>query len=80
METQTHELKTWSEYFFAVATGMKTFEVRKADRDFRFGDTLILKEYNPDTGYTGDECTKTITYILSDPQFVKEGYVILGIQ
>lgn len=39
-----HELKTWNEYFEAVFMGHKTFEVRKNDRDFKKGDTLILKD------------------------------------
>ncbi len=39
-----HELKTWSAYFNEVFMGHKTFEVRKADRDFKVGDKLILIE------------------------------------
>ena len=58
--------------------GVKTFEVRKYDRDFRVGDILILKEYNGE--YTGKSVTMRICYALSDPDFVKDGYVILGIQ
>lgn len=53
-------------------------EVRKYDRDFRVGDILILKEYNGE--YTGKSVTMRICYALSDPDFVKDGYVILGIQ
>lgn len=39
---KTHELKTWPKYFEAVRTGVKTFEIRKDDRDERFkvGDRL----------------------------------------
>jgi len=40
-----HELKTWPEYFEEILTGKKTFEVRKNDRDYKVGDTLILKEF-----------------------------------
>ena len=39
-----HELKIWNEYFEEVFMGYKTFEVRKNDRDFKKGDTLILKK------------------------------------
>lgn len=42
-----HSLKTLPVYFAAVLRGDKTFEVRKNDRDFQTGDTLILKEYDP---------------------------------
>lgn len=45
----THELKTWPEYFFLVLIGIKTFEIRKNDRNFEVGDTLILQKWNPET-------------------------------
>jgi len=41
-----HELKINPEFFDAVASGIKTFEVRKNDRPFRIGDTLVLLEFD----------------------------------
>ena len=43
----SHDLKTLPVYFDAVLRGDKTFEVRKNDRDFQTGDTLVLKEWDP---------------------------------
>jgi len=43
----THELKIWPQYFNRVLDGSKTFEVRKNDRGFQFGDSVILKEWDP---------------------------------
>jgi len=43
----THELKCWPVYFEAIREGTKTFEIRKDDRNYRHGDTLILREWNP---------------------------------
>ncbi len=43
----THELKIWPQYYCRVADGSKTFEVRKNDRGFQPGDTVVLKEFDP---------------------------------
>lgn len=75
-----HELKTWPEYFRAVASGLKNFEVRKNDRDYKVGDILILQEFDPETNeYTGEYVGREVTYILGKPPFVPEGYVIMSI-
>jgi len=60
----THELKTWPEPFRALLSLRKTYEVRLNDRDFQAGDTLVLKEWEPDTGrYTGWVLQCSVTYI-----------------
>ena len=76
-----HALKTWPEYFRAIANGSKTFEIRKADRPFAVGDTLVLREFDPETGeYTEFVLCRTITYILNGGQFgIESGYVVLGL-
>lgn len=38
----THVLKTDPDAFDSVARGLKTVEVRRRDRDYRVGDTLLL--------------------------------------
>lgn len=43
-----HELKIWPQYYCRVADGSKTFEIRENDRGFQSGDTVILKEWDPD--------------------------------
>lgn len=77
----THELKTWPAYYGAVACGLKPFEVRKADRDFRVGDLLHLREWDPETQtYTGASLIRSVTYVLKGGQFgVEVGYVVLGL-
>jgi len=78
----THELKTWNEYFEAIFTGVKTFEIRKNDRDFKNGDTLILNEWDPKTEkYTGRQVSKTVTYLLDGGKFGLEiDFVAMAIQ
>lgn len=76
----THELKVLPGYFLALIGDFKTFEVRKKDRDYKVNDILILKEWNSDKGYTGAKQIRKISYILDNPDYCKEGYVILGMK
>jgi hypothetical protein len=78
-EHVTHELKCWPEYFKAIVCGIKRFELRKNDRDFRVGDTLHLREWDPafDT-YTGNECKVDVLYMLRS-DILMEGYAVLSI-
>jgi len=78
----THALKTWVQYFDFLKSGQKKFELRKDDRPFKVGDTLLSQEWDTEKAqYTGDELAFTISYILRDcPEFgLKKGYVILGL-
>ena len=61
-----HELKTWPVYFSAIWDGLKRFEVRLNDREYRTGDLLRLREYD-EGRYTGREIYAIAGYIMSDP-------------
>lgn len=74
-----HALKTESEYFEASAAGIKGFEARKNDRPYSPGDYVALNEWNGEK-YTGKCTLHKIIYIMSDPEYCKEGYVILGLE
>ena len=65
-----HELKCWPRFFEAIAAGHKRHDLRRAyDRDFRVGDRLRLREFDPETrGYTGREQFVEVTYITSAQQ------------
>ncbi len=78
-----HALKTWPEYYKEVVSGNKTFEVRKNDRSFKVGDTLLLQEWNPAGygNYTGEEHFAQITYILHGGAFgIDKEYLVMGIK
>ena len=74
-----HYLKTFPEYYRAVRSWDKTFEVRKNDHDFKVGDVVHLQEYT-NGEYTGSELVKVISYILDNVDYCKEGYVIFGLK
>ena len=60
----TIEKKVWPEYFQAILDGKKNYELRLADWECSEGDTLVLKEWNPETkNYTGRQLTKKVTYV-----------------
>jgi hypothetical protein len=72
----THELKTWPEFFEQTRNGRKRFELRRHDRDFKVGDELLLKEWDPIAGdvlgptgpqghYSGREVLVRVDYILT---------------
>ncbi|MDD4761881.1 MAG: DUF3850 domain-containing protein [Candidatus Pacebacteria bacterium] len=51
--------KIWPEYFEAVNSGKKKFELRLDDFEVKEGDVLILEEWNPKTReYTGRKTEK----------------------
>ena len=95
-QKRTHFLKTWPQYFQDVKAGRKPFEIRKNDRDFRVGDTLMLFEWDPmgkaeaaaveyhETGPLGFTNSKPIrvrvTYIAEGIFGIQPGYVVMGIE
>jgi len=56
--------KIWPEYFEAVASGKKKYELRLNDFEIKEGDTLLLEEWNPETKqYTGRKIEKRVAYV-----------------
>lgn len=88
-----HELKILPQYFNAVVSNKKTFELRKDDRGFQVGDILMLKEFNlqekyetidgAETYFSGKKVLRQISYILKDESEsmgLSKDYAILGIK
>lgn len=74
-----HNLKILPEYYEAVISGRKRFEIRKNDRDFQVGDLFILMEWDGQK-YTGRDFIHSIGYLIKDcPQYgLMDGYCIFG--
>lgn len=76
-----HELKMHPVYYEAVSNRSKTFEYRRNDRGFQKGDTVVLKEFDPNLSgfnshcYSGNELTFLIGYVLP----VSETHVVFSL-
>lgn len=77
-EKKVHDVKLGTTFFDDVKTGRKTFELRKNDRGYKEGDTIVLHEYKDGTT-TGRTITKKIVYMLEDFMGLEDGYCILGL-
>lgn len=77
-EKKVHDVKLGATFFDDVKTGRKTFELRKNDRGYKEGDTIVLHEYKDGTT-TGRTITKKIVYMLEDFTGLEDGYCILGL-
>jgi len=84
-----HRLKTWPAYFDAVRRGDKRFEVRRDDRGYAVGDTLLLREWDPSLrheglteadGYTPRSLRCSVTYVMPGGRFgIDPQFCVLGI-
>ena len=77
-----HKLKTLNPFFQDVWDGLKDFEVRKNDRDFKVGDRLQLIEHSLKYPIMQPRYIfKDIKYILEGGQYgISNDYVILGLK
>jgi hypothetical protein len=82
----SHFLKADPPVYALVLAGKKNYEVRKFDRDFRVGDTIVLMEHARDPAlehcgtYTGRRASFEITCITSPGSYgLPEDVGVLGI-
>lgn len=73
-----HLLKIMPEYYTAVSSGAKTFEVRLNDRDFKVDDILVLREWF-DSSYTGRLTIVRVDYVLKDTPHLLPNYCVMAI-
>jgi hypothetical protein len=81
---KVHVLKSWPAFFEAQASGEKTFEVRRNDREFAVGDILILRKWDPESrayvpGIGGPGVVgRRVTYLTSE-WFLLEGFCAMSV-
>ncbi len=69
-----HNLDIKDNYFEDIKSGLKTFEVRRKNRNYQIGDTLILKNET-----TQKTISKTISYISHLKTYNINNILILGL-
>jgi hypothetical protein len=86
-----HRVTVWPQFWPALATGAKTFEVRRDDgRGYAVGDLLDLAEYDPEAleheRWTGRTMVRRITYAVTAADldalglhYLAPGTVVLGL-
>lgn len=95
-ESRTHSVKCWPYQYNLILTGLKTFDLRWNDRDYRTGDVLHLHEYDPERRhadperieqgeergcFTGRDCQLLITHVMQGGVFgLQGGYVALSLR
>lgn len=84
--TIDHSLKCHPGPFADLDRGDKTFEFRRADRDYGVGDELFLHEFDPTKkgglgDYTGWTLSRRVTHILSGGKYgVPDGYCVMSLE
>jgi len=78
-----HELKSWPLGFGDIRKGRKRYEIRFNDRDFKPGDVLWLRLYNPNTKEYGDQSelvrVNNVRTTQDIPAGLADGYVIMDV-
>ncbi|KRQ29766.1 hypothetical protein AOT83_26315 [Mycobacteroides sp. H001] len=73
----THYLKIESHWHDLLYDGCKTYEVRRADRDYQKGDRVLFK-VGPSEALS--YAAWTITHVMYQAPWVADGYVILSLE
>jgi len=80
-EQSVHTLKSWPDAYQPLVEGRKRHEYRLNDRNYREGDELILKEWDPaGHSYTGRSCRVRCLYCSYGPSWgIPEGHAVISI-
>jgi len=77
-----HTIKLSDKYYQRVISGQKTFEIRKNDRDYQVGDTLLMFDPDVNLDMYSDMPSNYIhaKIVYMTTEFQQEGYCVLGIE
>lgn len=75
-----HNIKCRQPYFVEADSGQKTFTIRRTDKPYKLGDFIIKHEIDEEGNPTGRKARFRITYIITSPDYCKDGFAVLGIE
>lgn len=75
--SRIHQIRIGASFFEDACSNIKSFELRKNDRDYKKGDILELMEF-ADGRNTGRTVRKLVTYILENYTGLEDGYCIMA--
>ena len=74
---KVHQIRLGASFFEDACSNIKSFELRKNDRNYKKGDILELMEF-ADGRNTGRMVRKLVTYILEDYTGLEDGFCIMA--
>ena len=77
MENSKHQIKISPKFFKDVCSGIKQFELRFNDRQYKVGDLVQMMEFEKDE-YSGLFVIVEITYMIENYNGLSIGYCIFG--
>lgn len=58
-----HNVKTFKEPFEKILKMKKSFDIQKISKDFSTNDVIIFQEFDIDSGFTGRQIARRISYV-----------------
>ena len=81
MPRKYHYLKCETEYYQVVERGIKTFEVRRNNRNFQVFDMIVLQESVNGKKTERELPPKEIIYVLTGEEFgIQPGYCVMQVK
>lgn len=74
-----HHVKLLPRWYDLSAQGLKPWEMRVNDRDYKVGDFLVFGEWSETTGYTGRGHQAEISAVVPGVPHLPEDWVVLSL-
>lgn len=81
MNSNKYQLNFDSKTFASLWNERKKVVIKPLDYDYKEGDILLIKEYDPfKNTYSGKQLKCLVTYVVKENEGMIDGYAIMSIQ